>query len=230
MYAVFSKITFKVWRANWVKSTSSGPTGHKLHCMGDKNIRVHYPTKCPKYVLSSFLCRSFFFVTLIWFMVIWLIYINVFQVTEGDLLNGKCVFVCVCVRGGGWEVYKTFTMECGSCEEVRDTPAVSTLPRLLLLCPSASQDPEDPSRAATATAQTPRLPISVYLCGKVKTQGMDVLYPNTRSSSKIMIHTCMWESAHEVLSIHAHSCINWNTSVTLTSRYTYQVHTRKHMG
>lgn len=61
-------------------------------------------------------------------------------------------------------------MECGSWEEVRDMLAVSTLPRLLLLCPSASQHPEVPSRAATATAQTLRLPMSVYLSGKVKTQ------------------------------------------------------------
>lgn len=63
--------------------------------------------------------------------------------------------VLVCLR--------TFTMECGSCEEVRDMLAVSTPLRLLLLCPSASQEPEAPSRAATATAQTPRLPMSVYL-------------------------------------------------------------------
>lgn len=98
----------------------------------------------------------------------------------------ESVFLCVCVRGGGGTLYKTFTMECGSCEEVRDTLAVSTLPRLLLLCPSASQEPEDPSRAATATAQTPRLPMSVYLRREVKTQGMDVLYPNTRSSLKVI--------------------------------------------
>lgn len=98
----------------------------------------------------------------------------------------ESVFLCVCVRGGGGALYKTFTMECGSCEEVRDTLAVSTLPRLLLLCPSASQDPEDPSRAATATAQTPRLPMSVYLRREVKTQGMDVLYPNTRNSLKVI--------------------------------------------
>ncbi|KAM7398335.1 hypothetical protein PAMA_006307 [Pampus argenteus] len=59
-------------------------------------------------------------------------------------------------------------MECGSWKEVCDILAVSMLPRLLLLCPSASQHPEIPNTAATATAQTPRLPMSVYLIGKVR--------------------------------------------------------------
>lgn len=61
-------------------------------------------------------------------------------------------------------------MERGSREEVRATLVMSTSARLLLLCPSASQQPEAPSRAATATAQTARLPMSVHLRGKEKTQ------------------------------------------------------------
>ncbi len=66
-------------------------------------------------------------------------------------------------------------MEFGSCEKVRVSLAVSELPCLLLLCASASQHPEVPSRAATATAQTPRLPMSVHLSRKVKTHDYRVL-------------------------------------------------------
>lgn len=50
-----------------------------------------------------------------------------------------------------------FTPGCISREETRE--ALSMLSRLLLLCPSANQHPDIPSRAATATAQTPRLPM-----------------------------------------------------------------------
>lgn len=54
---------------------------------------------------------------------------------------------------------QTFTVEPGLCVEASAVPA---LPLLLLLCPSASQHPEVPSRATT-TAQTPRPPMSVAL-------------------------------------------------------------------
>lgn len=81
--------------------------------------------------------------------------------------------VCVCA-GGREELQRIHTMECRSWEEkeVRDMLALSMPSRLLPLCPSARQHPDVPSRAATATAtaQTLRLPMSVYLSGKVKTQ------------------------------------------------------------
>lgn len=60
----------------------------------------------------------------------------------------------------------TLTAERGSSEEVCATPAASTSLRLLLRSPSADKEADAPSRAAMASTQTPRLPMSVNLAGE----------------------------------------------------------------
>lgn len=99
---------------------------------------------------------------------------------QREAVHSMPVYLCLCVCMWKWKLHRLFTMACGPWKEVRDMVAVSTLFRLLPLCPSASQHPDVPSRATTATGQTPRLPMSVYLNGKVKTMHTlryTLLYP-----------------------------------------------------
>lgn len=157
---------------SWLLSHNIGITKTGAHCFRNNKMCYIWQQMC---VLSHcFSFTSVVFATLIWFTAD----VTDLHPCEGFLQfehegNGRRGELCVQVHTGNG--HRILTVERGSCEEPRDTPAVSTPavstpPRLPPLCPSASQHPEVPSRAATATAQTPRLPMSVYLRGKAKTQ------------------------------------------------------------
>lgn len=89
-------------------------------------------------------------------------------------------------------------MKCGFLEELCDVPPLSMPLRLLPLCPSASQDPDVPSRVTTATAQTARLPMSLYLSEKEndKKKTMNILkllrhiYPDLEQTGQFASRCC----------------------------------------
>lgn len=104
--------------------------------------------------LNSSESRGFFFSFVFYFFGI-----SHFLTSHQQYSITKTAFLCVFFP-------PTLTAERGSSEEVCDAPATSTPLCLLLLCPSADQEADAPSRAAMASTQTLRLPMGVDLPGE----------------------------------------------------------------